>query len=173
MSDWEQLNAERLGQVHPVLASRIQTFIDRMGLLGIPVLVAQGLRTWEEQSRLYEQGRTLPGPIVTKARPGYSWHQFGLAVDLVPSAQEDERTPDWDDTHPDWKMLLKVGRDFRLTEGALWRTMPDKPHFQPAELTLTPAEEIRELYHKGGNAAVWAWFSDYVKRGQQQQIKRV
>jgi peptidoglycan LD-endopeptidase CwlK len=164
VSDWQQLNADRLGLVHPVLAQRIQPFIDRMEVFGIPVLVTQGLRTWEEQAKLYEQGRTTPGKIVTKAAPGYSWHCYGLAVDLVPSAHKDNPQPDWNPDHADWQTLIRIGKDFQLMEGASWRTFPDFPHFQPKELPMTPAEIVREMYHKGGLPAVWEWFSQQVKQ---------
>jgi peptidoglycan L-alanyl-D-glutamate endopeptidase CwlK len=163
MSKWADINAVRLGQVHPVLAARISPFIARMEVLGVPILVTQGLRSWEEQAKLYDQGRTYPGPIVTKAQPGYSWHCFGLAVDLVPGDQEENPKPDWNEKHDNWKLLIKIGRDFELSEGALWRNFPDYPHFQPKELSVTPSQDIRDMFHKGGLAAVWAWFADYIK----------
>lgn len=40
-----------------------------------------GLRTFEEQERLYAQGRTQAGQIVTYAQPGLSLHNYGLATD--------------------------------------------------------------------------------------------
>ena len=40
-----------------------------------------GLRSYELQARLYSQGRSTAGKIVTKAKPGWSWHQYGLASD--------------------------------------------------------------------------------------------
>lgn len=49
---------------------------------GVSVEVLSGLRSWPEQAKLYAQGRNAPGKIVTNARPGSSWHNYGLAVDL-------------------------------------------------------------------------------------------
>lgn len=40
-----------------------------------------GVRTFEEQARIYEQGRTLPGTIVTDAEAGESPHNYGCASD--------------------------------------------------------------------------------------------
>ena len=40
-----------------------------------------GLRTFDEQDKLYAQGRTAPGNIVTRARGGQSPHNYGLACD--------------------------------------------------------------------------------------------
>ena len=48
--------------------------------------VVSGLRTAEEQAKLYAQGRTAPGTIVTY-KDGYekqSKHQGGNAVDVIP-----------------------------------------------------------------------------------------
>lgn len=40
-----------------------------------------GRRLFEEQDALYAQGRTTPGPIVTAASGGLSFHNYGLASD--------------------------------------------------------------------------------------------
>lgn len=40
------------------------------------------LRTFAEQDALYAQGRTKPGSIVTYARGGQSYHNFGIAIDI-------------------------------------------------------------------------------------------
>ena len=53
----------------------------RMKALGIPMHLISGLRTWEQQKALYAQGRTKPGRRVTDAKPGYSYHNYGLAAD--------------------------------------------------------------------------------------------
>jgi peptidoglycan L-alanyl-D-glutamate endopeptidase CwlK len=49
---------------------------------GITIKVISGLRTFEKQNDLYEQGRSKPGRIVTNARGGYSNHNFGIAFDI-------------------------------------------------------------------------------------------
>jgi peptidoglycan LD-endopeptidase CwlK len=50
----------------------------------LDVLVYCSYRSMAEQSALYAQGRTRPGPIVTRAQAGESAHNFGLALDFVP-----------------------------------------------------------------------------------------
>lgn len=42
-----------------------------------------GFRGSTEQMRLWKQGRTTPGSIVTHALPGQSAHNFGLALDFA------------------------------------------------------------------------------------------
>jgi D-alanyl-D-alanine carboxypeptidase len=52
-------------------------------LLGYPVPVVSGLRTYEEQQALWERRGTNPYPV---ARPGTSDHERGAAVDVSRSA---------------------------------------------------------------------------------------
>lgn len=49
---------------------------------GVNVKVISGNRTYEEQQKIYDQGRKTPGPIRTKAKAGFSRHNFGLAADF-------------------------------------------------------------------------------------------
>lgn len=51
---------------------------------GLDVLVVCTLRDAVEQEALYALGRTVPGKIVTWARPWESKHQTGDAFDVVP-----------------------------------------------------------------------------------------
>ncbi len=45
--------------------------------------ITDALRTFEEQDEIYAQGRTKPGPVVTFAKGGESFHNYGLAFDAV------------------------------------------------------------------------------------------
>lgn len=51
---------------------------------GLDILVYCTLRSIAEQDALFQQGRTLPGRVVTNAIGGQSAHNFGLALDHVP-----------------------------------------------------------------------------------------
>src|SRR5260370_15781004 len=50
--------------------------------LGIDLVLIAALRPLDAQHALYEQGRTTPGPIVTNADAGQSWHNWGYAFDV-------------------------------------------------------------------------------------------
>src|ERR1700704_435919 len=65
-------------EVQPLARKLIETAVEQ----GINAKVISGLRTYAEQDALYAQGRTQSGPKVTKARGGYSWHNFGMAFDV-------------------------------------------------------------------------------------------
>ena len=71
-----------LDAVAPELRSRVQRVIDRMkGEYGHDVSIVETARSQERQDRLYEQGRTRPGAVVTWTRD--SAHTRGDAVDVI------------------------------------------------------------------------------------------
>lgn len=154
---------EFLSHVHPMLAWRVRAMASVLSREGITIRVIQGLRTFAEQDKLYAQGRTTEGYIVTHALGGQSWHNFGLAVDCAPI---DGNKIDWDAKHPAWKRMSEAGVKLGLVSGANWKTLPDAPHFQmngrfPEN---APNAEVRSLYAHGGIEAVWDAIVPIVKR---------
>lgn len=145
---------ERLSEIHPELARRVRA-IDAL-FPALRIQVAQGLRTFEEQDALYAQGRTAPGDIVTHARGGESWHNYGIAVDLFP---EDliPGQPDWDSQNVAWQRMIGAGINQGLTSGSCWHgALQDNPHFQlTGRFPVSPDDEVRTLYAKGGLQLVW------------------
>lgn len=98
---------------------------------GVTAEVISGLRSWQQQAALYAQGRTKPGRIVTKARAGSSWHNYGLAIDLglfAGGKYLDEAAP---------ARAAKVYRDLGALAATMgiewagnWKSFPEGPHFQ-------------------------------------------
>lgn len=126
---------------------------------GIEIRVVQALRSWSQQDALYAQGRTVPGRIVTNCPGGYSYHNFGMAADCVPSqfAPDQPYDPDWNANHLSWKTMEQIGQSLGLESGATWRSFPDAPHFQingrfPVG---APDDEVRQIFKLSGMAAIW------------------
>jgi hypothetical protein len=87
--------------------------------------ITDGFRTYEEQAKLYAQGRTTPGKIVTNAPPGTSNHEKGLAFDL--SFQKDGKL----DYNMDfYNLIVPIAKRLGFTWGGDWRPTPDYPHFE-------------------------------------------
>jgi len=152
----DSVSEARLGVVHPLLARKVRQMADIIALDRPPVTlrITQGLRTWGEQAQLYAQGRSAPGRIVTNAEPGHSWHNFGLAVDVVPFGIDGQ--PDWSMAHPIWQRLVAVGTGLGLVAGALFRSFPDYPHFQlTGKLPVSPDTEARETFGNSGILGIW------------------
>ena len=94
---------------------------------GISLVVTQSARTMAEQQALYDQGRTTPGKIVTKAPPGSSWHNFALAFDV---AVLEGTTPTWPNDLALWSKIGDIGKAVGLQWGGDWSGFPDRPHFE-------------------------------------------
>lgn len=70
--------------LEPPVRLRTNLFIKECAHIGIEVLITSTYRDNEAQQALYEQGRKLPGKIVTNAMAGYSMHNYRCAFDFVP-----------------------------------------------------------------------------------------
>lgn len=155
----DNLSERRLSEVHPRLAERVRQMAEILAGENICIRVVQSLRSWKEQQALWMEGRNANGTVidharvVTNARPGTSWHNFGLAVDVAPF---DGGIPDWNASHPAWKRIVAVGHSVGLVSGSEWRTFPDWPHFQmTGRLPASPDDAVRAAYDTGGQEAVW------------------
>ncbi len=140
----------RLTKVHPELATRITALLDILTQHGLQVEVVQGLRTFAEQDALFAQGRSRPGPVVTRARGGQSNHNYGLAVDMVPF---NNGQPNWNAPLGVWTTIGTEAEKLGLEWGGDWKKFVDKPHVQLPGLSVG---ECFSLFKRGGLDAVWA-----------------
>lgn len=115
-----------MGAVHPQLKALAIELIKRAYHEGINIRITAGHRTHAEQQRLYNQGRTTPGNIVTNARPGQSIHNFGLAIDYV-LVNEDDTTVSWT-VNKQWRRVGAIGKQLGFQWGGDWTSFRDYPH---------------------------------------------
>lgn len=109
---------------------------------GIVSKIISGTRTYKEQAKLYAQGRTEPGKIVTKAPAGHSNHNFGIAWDVGLF-----KGSEYLDESPFYDTVGSIGKHLGLEWGGDWSSIIDKPHFQLAtELKLA---EVRSRFEAG------------------------
>jgi len=154
----DAVSEARLQLVCPALSTKIHLLAIMLADENIVFRIAQGLRSWAEQAALYAQGRTTPGKIVTNAPAGYSWHEFGLAVDVVPmdTMNQEPPQPDWNLSHPVWNRLITVGESLGLFSGSEFCTIKDYPHFQlTGSFPSSPNNEARQVFENAGMQAVW------------------
>jgi peptidoglycan L-alanyl-D-glutamate endopeptidase CwlK len=118
---------DRLSKIHPTLADKARQLIAKAHAEGIDLVVTQGLRTIAEQNALYAQGRTAPGKIVTKAKGGSSYHNFGLAFDIA--VRKENGDIDWD-TAKLYSRVGQLGKSIGLEWGGDFKSIKDTPHFQ-------------------------------------------
>ena len=120
------INSRKLEDLHPHVAKLAREFIDACHKEGIDILVTSTFRDGEAQAALYAQGRTKPGPKVTNARPGFSFHNWHCAFDVVPLVHG---KPAWDN-HDLWVKLGHIGERVGLEWAGNWHSFPEFPHFQ-------------------------------------------
>jgi hypothetical protein len=160
-------------KLHPIFRERLALLAATLARRGMQALITDGLRTFEEQDALFAQGRTKPGPVVTKARGGQSNHNYGLAVDMYPvingkvftdvpksASVEFRRT-----FHQVQDAIGEAAEALGLFWGARFSGIADTPHIQLlAQQDLSPAECLK-IFNRNGRSldAVWAEASRRVK----------
>ena len=140
---WDIHSDRRINTLHPLVRAKAKEFIIRAEReLGIKLRVVSALRTWAEQDKLYAQGRTSPGNIVTKAKGGQSLHNFGLAIDVV---EIKNGKAIWN--NPNWNRVADLGKEIGFKWGGDWKSFKDKPHF---EIRFGKSlAQLRALYQSG------------------------
>lgn len=119
-----------LTALDPYVATLARRFLDLCRANNLEIKIIITFRSWDDQDALYAQGRTVPGPIVTDAQGGDSYHNWGLAFDCAPAING---VIQWNDTAAFTKMG-RLGEQVGLEWGGHWTTFAiqivDLPHFQ-------------------------------------------
>ena len=130
----DKISMARINVLHPAIATEVGTLINKSESIlpnNVAIRIVQGLRSIEEQNALYAQGRTKPGKIVTKAKGGQSYHNYGLAIDFAFIIDRDRNgtyeTLSWDtredfdkDGISDWREVVNIFKAAGYIWGADW-----------------------------------------------------
>ena len=150
----DTISESRLALVNPQLAAKVRQLATLLAGENIDLRVTQGLRSFGAQQKLYAQGRSQPGKIVTNAPPGHSWHEFGLAVDVAPFDSNGQ--PDWNSGDAAWKRIIGLGESLGMLSGSTFISCPDDPHFQmTGKFPISPNDEVRGIFEQGGMSCLW------------------
>lgn len=151
----DKVTLDRIQLLHPKLREEVGEIYNEICsvLTGSAFCrFAYTLRTFAEQDALYAQGRTKPGSIVTKAKGGLSYHNYGLALDIV---LIDGKNASWDskkdfdgDGKADWAEIVNIFKQHGWEWGGDWG-FKDEPHFQK-----TFGKSVRELLELYNNKKV-------------------
>lgn len=135
----DQITLKRIQLIHPKIREEVLNIYNEANnkLTNYYLRFAYTLRTFQEQDFLYQQGRTRPGTIVTWAKPGQSYHNYGLAVDIC-LISPDGKMASWDtktdfdkDGVSDWMEVVAVFKKYGWEAGIDWKSpKQDTPHFQ-------------------------------------------
>lgn len=156
----DQITKDRIKLLHPKLRDEVTAMYDQIcsALTGKSLCrFAYTLRTDKEQNDLFAIGRTVKGRKVTNARGGHSFHNFGLAFDIVLLIDTDGNgtfeTASWDtlkdfdgDRVADWMEVVRIAKSFGWEWGGDFKSFKDQPHFQKSFGKTTA--KLRELRGK-------------------------
>lgn len=130
----------------PQVKDKCVAFLAACEQAGYKMCVTQTLRTYAEQDAIYAQGRTKPGKIVTHAKGGESWHNFGRAFDAVPFLPPTHHDLWWQCPEDVWEKIGAIAEAQGLEWGGRWPgALRDIDHFEFKEgLTLETARVEHE-----------------------------
>jgi peptidoglycan L-alanyl-D-glutamate endopeptidase CwlK len=117
----------------------------------LEAFVYETYRSAELAQIYYARGRTVKPPAtpVTNASTNvYSWHGFGLAVDVI------HKTKTWNVPNQWFAQVAEIFKQHGCKWGGDW-TKPDQPHFQWGLCKPSPSDEAREMLRTQGIQAVW------------------
>lgn len=145
----DKITLQRIELIHPKLVLETREIYAKIveALKGRAICrFAYTLRTNAEQDALYAQGRTKLFEngkrlgIVTNAKGGQSYHNYGLALDIVLLKDTNKdgtfETASWEtnvdfdgDGLADWMEIVKIFKSYGWEWGGDWK-FTDMPHFQ-------------------------------------------
>lgn len=130
----DQISINRMQQLNPVMQDKVKAFMEALENKGLQPRITQGLRTIAEQDALYAQGRTKPGKIVTNAKGGTSWHNYGVAIDIAFVNADGSINFNVSDE------IGVLGEAMGFEWGHRWARwgIDDRPHFQLTGLPANP-----------------------------------
>jgi len=148
----EEISLRRANTLHPIIRQKVIDAVNHINrkLLGkrVRLRIAYGLRTKDEQTRLFNQGRTVlfdaNGKRLGKVTNAQWWqtiHFYGLAFDIVVLYDKDDNgtfeVASWDllkdfdgDGKAEWREAIDYLKSVGFEWGGDWKRFKDAPHFQ-------------------------------------------
>jgi peptidoglycan L-alanyl-D-glutamate endopeptidase CwlK len=140
----DKITLQRIELLHPkVKAEALEIYKEICTALSknVQCRFTHTLRTNAEQDALYAQGRTKRGKVITWAKGGESYHNYGLAIDiclLIDLNNDGIKEASWDnikdfdgDHQSDWKEIVNIFIKYGWEWGGNWnKPKTDTPHFQ-------------------------------------------
>lgn len=142
-------SARNIATLLPQVQEKARQLIGDAAANGIAIEIISGTRTYEEQDTLFAQGG------VTKARGGFSNHNFGLAFDVGVF-----RDGVYLEDGPEYRVVGALGKSLGLSWGGDWHSFVDEPHFElhPSWADgMTESEmlaQLREIHESVGKVFV-------------------
>ncbi|MGP4107553.1 M15 family metallopeptidase [Virgibacillus sp. L01] len=122
-------------ELDPVVAVKTSQLLKKSAQQDINVVITEKVRSIKSQNELYEQGRSSDEDVVTYAKGGESYHNYGLAVDFA--LRNSEGVIIWDINYDgnnngesDWFEVADIAKQLGFEWGGDWNKFKDYPHLQ-------------------------------------------
>lgn len=135
----------------PKMRAAVEATLAGCAARGLDAVVYESYRERATAVAYYRRGRTQRPPfsIVTNAPDEtYSWHGYGLAVDII------HATKGWDVAETWHAMVSEIAKGHGLKWGGDW-SHPDLPHHQWGRCKASPSDDARRILRESGLPAVW------------------
>jgi peptidoglycan L-alanyl-D-glutamate endopeptidase CwlK len=134
------MTSTSLNDLHPDLIPLAEDFLQKCRKAGLNIKVTCTYRSPEEQDALYEQGRSVPGYIVTNAKGGQSEHNYEInsnpaskGFDIVPIVNGKAiwllKDPTWLTIGKIWRGMEPINNYYLYWYGSPGSTFSEKCHF--------------------------------------------
>jgi len=121
---------EKLNLLHPkIRQAALDAYAEAVKATPADVhpVIDQTYRSFEESDKLYQQGRTTPGEIVSNSKAGQSYHNYSLALDF--HLQIDGKDS-WEVDH-NWMIVVNIFKKHGFTWGGDFAgSFKDYPHLE-------------------------------------------
>lgn len=145
-----QVDAD-LNRLAPRFRAAVNAALAECAAAGLDAKVYEALRSPELQALYYARGRSVippPRPVTNAQSNLYSWHGYGLAVDVI------SRSKGWDQPRDWFGQVAGIFKKYGCAWGGDWK-QADLPHFQWGRCKPSPSDLARQLIEQRGMAAVW------------------
>jgi len=153
--------AVNLTELEPPFTDKVTQLLQACRDAGYKMVPTEGIRHPVEQGKLWRQSRSgavvqqtiadlraegldfiadcivnagpANGEHVTNALPGFSWHQWGEAIDCVwvmQNGQENWSVDHLENGKNGYHVYADLAEQFELTAGGHWQSLKDWPHVQ-------------------------------------------
>ncbi len=133
MIDEDAVSLQRIELLHPAIIQDVKDSLFILSERNIKIRIVQGFRSFADQDKIYAQGRTLTGAIVSNAKGGESYHNYGLAIDFC--IVHEDGSISWDMNEQDanhiaiWKQVTDLFGMKGFAWGGVWK-FKDNPHLE-------------------------------------------
>ena len=140
-----------IAELAPLFREAVERAIAQCGVRGLDAVVYEAYRTPELQAEYFSRGRSKRPPFTTVTNAPdnlYSWHGYGLAVDVISRSRQWNAPREW------FAAVAEVFKANQCNWGGDWK-QADLPHFQWHLCKASPSPEARRMISTQGVVAVW------------------